>query len=751
MTETPAGPPGTTPPGGQVSDRMQALLSRAVEEQVSEQRAVSTLLAELRAQVGSLSDLVRLAASDASVERLGGVVSTVVADLRTATSLLGQRIDAVAKRVEAVAADAVAPTEQAAVRLAALSGDISTQGDAVDRMQAAVAQMAGFPAALAALQKDVAGMHDRLQPLVEIQAEIGDLGARTSGGLAAIRPALDALSTKVDALADGVAPDRVRDGIVDALSGRLDKLEEAAARPVVGPDALRGSLGDLRASIDSAMGHRFEELTAALGAVENRLGQIGERLADVGDAAGGVPALATDVSRLSSRVEDLHALSGTLGKVADGVQRLQGDTSATTLALGLTALHDELEALGERLNEAAPPPVDEIAALVSQRVADRLVETLAPRIADVVLTRVSAALVTQLGEAISPRITGDTETLVRAATADSERRILAHVDEAILSLAEALLRRRRGGRTSGAAVSLAKADGPPPPEPSAEPVPAATAAEEAPEQPLPEAPAVAPKQVETTPVADAKPVAVEAPADRDPRPVREAVTTGLAPARITPIAPATSPAQPVEAAERVEAAEPQEEPAVEPVEAAEPLQAAQPVAAAEPQEEPAAEPVEAAEPQEEPAAQPEDAGADAEEQGADATPSRTKPRQVTPAQPRKASRPPTRGPSKAPAKPILERTPDVPDDDIEPVRSVPPRARPASRPAPPPRPAETVTRAAPPAAPAPPAPALRPPAATTSGLPSPPAPPPASPPAAPPPPREPEPEAKRRPWWRPGG
>ncbi|MCW2499937.1 MAG: hypothetical protein JWN87_1613, partial [Frankiales bacterium] len=121
MTDTPGG----APPGGPVSDRMQALLSRAVEEQVSEQRAVSSLLTELRVQVTGLTESVRLAASDAAVERLGGTVSTVVADLRTSTSLLGQRIEALSKRIESAVADTAAPTEQAAVRLAALSGEIA--------------------------------------------------------------------------------------------------------------------------------------------------------------------------------------------------------------------------------------------------------------------------------------------------------------------------------------------------------------------------------------------------------------------------------------------------------------------------------------------------------------------------------------------------------------------------------------------------------------------------------------------------
>ncbi|MCU1599422.1 MAG: flagellar motor protein MotB, partial [Frankiales bacterium] len=447
MTETPAGAGG-----GQMSDRMQALLSAAAEETVREQRAVSTVLAELRAQVAVLTEGVRAGASDASVERLGGVVSTVVADLRTATSLLGQRIEALSKRIDAVAADTAAPTEQAAVRLAALSSDVAAQGEIVDRMSSSLDQLAGFPGALAALQKDVAGLHDRLQPLAEVRSSIGDLGARTSLALDALKPQLDGLQAKLDAI--GTVPDteRLRDSVVDALGSRLDKLTEAAERPVVGPDALKAHFGDLRAAIDSQTGDRFDEVAAALGAIENRLGQVGERVADVGDAAGGVPALSAELARLHTRIDELQALREQVDKVGAGVSALQDDSTGTALTLGLASLRDDVEHLNERFVELAPPSSEEVAGLVSQRVADRLVETLAPRIADVVLTRVSAALVTQLGEALSPRVKADTEDVVRTATADSERRVLAHVDEAVLALAEALLRRKRGGRTPEAAL-----------------------------------------------------------------------------------------------------------------------------------------------------------------------------------------------------------------------------------------------------------------------------------------------------------
>ncbi len=452
MTDNPSGLPSIMPPGGPVSDRMQALLSWAVEEQVNEQRAVSSVLGDLRTQVTALTEGIRLTASDAAVERLGGVLSTVVADLRTSTSLLGQRIEALTERVDAVAIEAAAPTERAAVRLIALQADIDTQADSVERIQSALEVLAGFPDALASLQRDVAGLHDRLQPLGEVRSSLGDLGVRTASSLDALRPQLAALSAKVDALGEGNAPERVTDAIIDALSGRLDRLEQAADRPVVGPEALRSGLGDLRASLDGAMGNRLEQLGAALAAVENRLGQVGERLADVGDAAGGIPALATDLARLATRVEQLQVLRDQVGLVGQGVNALRDDSTGRTLSLGIASLRDDLVSLGEWVAQSAPPPAEDVAGLVSRSVADRLVETLAPRIADVVLTRVSAALVAQLGEALSPRLTMDTEAVVRTVTADSERRVLAHVDEAVLALAEALLRRRRGGRAGGLAL-----------------------------------------------------------------------------------------------------------------------------------------------------------------------------------------------------------------------------------------------------------------------------------------------------------
>lgn len=53
MSEDAAGAPGySAGPGNPVAERMQALLSRAVEDQISEQRTVANALADVRGQIG---------------------------------------------------------------------------------------------------------------------------------------------------------------------------------------------------------------------------------------------------------------------------------------------------------------------------------------------------------------------------------------------------------------------------------------------------------------------------------------------------------------------------------------------------------------------------------------------------------------------------------------------------------------------------------------------------------------------------
>lgn len=75
------------------SEQMQSLLSKAVEDQAAEQRNVSATLAQIRDRVSALSEEV------AALSGLGDAVGTVDADLRRSTTLLADRLNALAAEV----------------------------------------------------------------------------------------------------------------------------------------------------------------------------------------------------------------------------------------------------------------------------------------------------------------------------------------------------------------------------------------------------------------------------------------------------------------------------------------------------------------------------------------------------------------------------------------------------------------------------------------------------------------------------
>jgi hypothetical protein len=526
---------------------MQALLSRAVEEQVSEQRQAAGALVELRTMLAELEDSIRGAASNDAVERLDSTVSTVVADLRTSTTLLSQRLEGLGQRVDAIVTDTTAPIEQTAVRLSALAAEVSAQAETVGRMRAALEAMGAFPEAMAALQRDVAGLHDRVAPLADVQAAVSDLGTRTYAVLEALRPQLASLEAKLAALGNLPAASRLRDEVVDALGPRLERLQQAAERPVVGPEVLRSGLGDLRAAVVAAVGEATEPLGTGLFALETRLGQLEVRLGALDDRVASRPAEPAGLAGVQERLEELDGLRAQLDAVAAGVTALRSAAAGSQVQVALEALSGDVAALTEAAARPGLPSLDELSAHVSQRVADRLVEVLAPRISDVVLTRVSAALVTQLGEALAPRLRAETDTVLRSLSAESETRILAHVDEAVLALAEALLRRKGVRRPA------------PSPAPAASPAPVPTEAP-APQEPvhdiLERLSADEPLVEQAAPkVSSALSAVLEAMGDVEfpeiPGPLstleaapssRPAVTTGLAPAPATAAPAAAKPA-----------------------------------------------------------------------------------------------------------------------------------------------------------------------------------------------------------------
>src|SRR3954462_14416828 len=89
--------------GTPMSERMQALLSRAVEDQISEQRQVAGAMNEVRnylAHLGSELEQLRATAGGAADEEIQRQVAGVAADVREAIRVLGDRIDGVSALVQ---------------------------------------------------------------------------------------------------------------------------------------------------------------------------------------------------------------------------------------------------------------------------------------------------------------------------------------------------------------------------------------------------------------------------------------------------------------------------------------------------------------------------------------------------------------------------------------------------------------------------------------------------------------------------
>src|SRR3954451_1055304 len=89
--------------GTPMSERMQALLSRAVEDQLSEQRQVAGAMTEVRnslAQLGADLQQLRATAGGAADEEIQRQVAGVAHDVREAIRVLGERLDAVGGLVQ---------------------------------------------------------------------------------------------------------------------------------------------------------------------------------------------------------------------------------------------------------------------------------------------------------------------------------------------------------------------------------------------------------------------------------------------------------------------------------------------------------------------------------------------------------------------------------------------------------------------------------------------------------------------------
>jgi hypothetical protein len=287
-------------------------------------------------------------------------------------------------------------------------------------------------------QRQVAGaMTEVRNHLAHLGAELQQLRATAGGaadeeiqrqvaGVAAdVREAIRVLSERLD-------------GVTVLVHERLDGMTALVHERLDGVTALvqqRGNdLADIRGALDNELRPRVDGVDAAMRDLRGAFTGIGSRVADLPGRQDIEAMIARTGEAVAPVEERLEQLQGWVEEVHEGL-------------FGETGVHPRVQALVEQAAEGSEPSTS--------------------------------------GEEIA----GQIDQAVRAAVAASEKRVTAHVDEAVLALAEALLRRR--SRTGGLGLS-AFDTGPIPvippaphdyldgPEPAAEfaPEPAAEAAPE---------------------------------------------------------------------------------------------------------------------------------------------------------------------------------------------------------------------------------------------------------------------------------
>jgi uncharacterized phage infection (PIP) family protein YhgE len=394
----------TQDPGSGVpmSERMQSLLSRAVEDQLSEQRQLAGVLAEVRTQLGQLTGQLGAlqGAGGGDSAQLEQALGAIAGNVRDAVRLLGERLDTVGRLVQERGHDLA---DQRAM-IGELKASVDGHTKALSGVTSGLTALPAFGERIEALQGGLTGLGDRLRGLEELTAAVSGLQQRADAVDAGLRELRQAFS--------GVAARAAQ------LPGRED-VENVTGRIAESVDGLGGRLSRMETSIPSVL-ERLDALADAHEASRQSLQALTDRLgeAPVSTAAGG-PELAD-----------------------------------------LSGLRDEVSALRAHL-ESGEADDDDVQALMDR--LDELHEGLLG--GDGVLARLTALEATGRSEASATGLDADAvEDIVAAAVTESERRLAEHVDEAILTLAEALLRRRTRTRAAPASTVVNPPDVEPEPE-----------------------------------------------------------------------------------------------------------------------------------------------------------------------------------------------------------------------------------------------------------------------------------------------
>ncbi len=167
------------PAPAQVSERMQSLLARAVEDQMAEQRQLQSLINEVRSALTRIQDRMESVAQGNVLEDTRADVAALAGELRSATAGLSDRLDAAVTAInDHSRADALA------ARLDSVTAELEAQSQAV----------AGLPTLLA--QATAAESADTRVEIARLTAAVTNFGDGIRTEMAGLRESLAADSAE---------------------------------------------------------------------------------------------------------------------------------------------------------------------------------------------------------------------------------------------------------------------------------------------------------------------------------------------------------------------------------------------------------------------------------------------------------------------------------------------------------------------------------------------------------------------------
>lgn len=364
--------------GSPMSERMQSLLSRAVEDQLTEQRQLAGVLGEVHAQLTRIDERIgSLHAGAAGAAPVEQGLAGIATDLREAVRVLAERLDGVGRLVQQRGHD----LSELKAMVAQLRETVDAQGTGLSGLTGGLGALPAFGDRIETLQTGLAELSDRLRGLEEIGPAIGSMQQRADAhdaGLRDLRQAFTGVAARAAQL-----PGRED---VDGMLGRVGEAVEA--------------LGNRLARLESAVPSMLERLDGVADAVERQ---------------------GTDVEEVRDRIGDLSSQRSAEGAAVDWM---------ATVERALVDLRQRMDAVFARSGDgdAVDDVVERLDALTERLFGD-------------------GGLQAEVAARAEPAETDDgrVEEIVARAVEDSERRLADHVDQAVLALAEVLVR-RRGGR-----------------------------------------------------------------------------------------------------------------------------------------------------------------------------------------------------------------------------------------------------------------------------------------------------------------